>query len=41
MKKLLRQADGWIKMMGEGRGKAEGKLQDENEFEEFNVDSNI
>ncbi|XP_062506046.1 uncharacterized protein LOC134182629 isoform X2 [Corticium candelabrum] len=23
VKKLLRQADGWIKMMGEGRGKAE------------------
>ena len=40
VKKLLQQADGWIQM-GEGRGKAEGKLQDGNEFEEFNVDSNI
>ena len=41
MKKLLQQADGWIQMMGEGRDKAEGKLQDGNEFEQFNVDSNI
>ena len=41
VKKLLQQADGWIKMVGEEQGKAEGKLQDGNEFEEFNVDSNI
>ena len=41
VKKLLQQADGWIKMMEEGRLKARGKLQDGNEFEEFNVDSNI
>ena len=41
VKKLLQQADGWIKMMGEGLGKACGMLQDGNEFEEFNVDSNI
>ena len=41
VKKLLQQADGWIKMVGEGDGKAVGKLQDGNEFEEFNVDSNI
>ena len=40
VKKLLQQADGWIQM-GEGRGEAEGKLQHGNEFEEFNVDSNI
>ena len=41
VKKLLQQADGWIQMMGEGRWTADGKLQDGNEFEEFNVDSNI
>ena len=41
VKKLLQQADGWIQMMGEGQGKARGMLQDGNEFEEFNVDSNI
>ena len=41
VKKLLQQADRWIRMVGEGRGKAEGKLQDGNEFEEFKVDSNI
>ena len=41
VKKLLQQADGWIKRVGEGQGKARGKLQDGNEFEEFNVDSNI
>ena len=41
VKKLLQQADGWIQMMGEEHLKARGKLQDGNEFEEFNVDSNI
>ena len=41
VKKLLQQADGWIEMMGEGEDEARGKLQDGNEFEEFNVDSNI
>ena len=41
VKKLLQQADGWIQMVVEGRNKAEGKLQDGNEFLEFNVDSNI
>ena len=41
VKKLLQQADGWIQMMGEDRYKAEGKLQDGNEFEESTVDSNI
>ena len=41
VKKLLQQADGWIQMVEEERDKAEGKLQDGNEFEEFNVDSNI
>ena len=38
VKKLLQQADRWIQMMGEGQGKAEGKLQDGNEFEEFNIE---
>ena len=38
VKKLLQQADGWIRMMGEGQGKAEVKLQDGNEFEEFNIE---
>ena len=41
VKKLLQQADGWIQMVKEGQGKGRGKLQDGNEFEEFNVDSNI
>ena len=41
VKKLLQQADRWIQKMGEGHLKARGKLQDGNEFEEFNVDSNI
>ena len=41
VKILLQQADGWIQRVGEGRWKAVGKLQDGNEFEEFNVDSNI
>ena len=35
VKKLLQDAGRWIQMMREGRGKAEGKLQDGNEFEEF------
>ena len=39
--KLLQQADEWIQMVGEGQWKARGKLQDGNEFEEFNVHSNI
>ena len=41
VKKLLQQANGWIQMVVERRNKAEGKLQDGNEFLEFNVDSNI
>ena len=41
VKKLLQQADGWIQMVGEGQGKARGKLQDGNELEEFNVDLSV
>ena len=41
VKKLLQEADRWTKLIKEGRWKAYGKLQDGNEFEEFNVDSNI
>ena len=41
VKKLLQQADRWTKLIKEGDWKARCKLQDGNEFEVFNVDSNI